>query len=178
MTTPGLCTTPVRRTVLIAVALVTGQALLCVVIGFVTFGDRGAAPPRPHAAEQPAAPPAVVPPSGPGPAGPSVAPHGPGAVVSHGVRPVRPAATRVREHHAERSPTPGRTTALPASSPSPPAPEPPPTLALLPPPGDGADDPPVIGEPCDDADTTGETRDGRAVRCDRDRDGDLRWREA
>jgi hypothetical protein len=63
VTVPGVRVTSVRRTVLIAVALVTGQALLCGLIGFLTFGNDEPRSPTPAAEPQLAGPPLVVPPA-------------------------------------------------------------------------------------------------------------------
>jgi hypothetical protein len=186
---PGVRVTSVRRTVVVAVALVTGQALLCGIIGFVTFGDHGGAPPGVRAAEpQLAGPPIVLPPSSaPTTGAPTARP------TSGTPRPVRterptspPAPTAARDSAPRKSTRPARTT----SAPTPAAPEPPPVPAvtptdqtLLPPafpaspaPADDAPEPVVEKEPCDEAGATGTTVEGKPVRCERARDGELRWR--
>ncbi|MFI7600897.1 hypothetical protein [Actinoplanes sp. NPDC049681] len=177
MTMPGLRGTSVRRTVIVAVALVTGQALLCAVIGVVTFGDHGrAASPVPRAAEPVAGPPIVVPaPTMPEPRGSSRAPRRHGkAYASSSARPVRPSSPGPRRSRAAATTAPaaalpGRPTAKTSS-------EPPSPISMLPPlPPDETDAAPVVGEPCDDKGAIGITRGGRVVRCDPDRNGDLRW---
>lgn len=186
MTFPGPRTTPVRRTVIVAVSLVTGQALLGAVIGFVTFDRDDEAPVAPRAADALAAPPIVVPaPSIPAPSRSSRAPRkrAAAAEVSTSIRRTLPPPAGTTEAETERprtSATPRPTSPAPESAPSssPPPPEPPtPPPALLPPEYDApVDDTPVIRERCDEEGATGRTEDGRAVRCERDRDGDLRWR--
>ena len=179
---PGLRTTSVRRTVIVAVSLVTGQALLGAVIGFVTFdrGEEARVAPRPTDAL--AAPPIVVPaPSIPVPTG-SQRPSRKRAVaeVSTGVRrtpPPAPVPTGTTEATTSpRTTAPPRpTTSAPATAP--PSSAPPSLPSLLPPVYDAPpEDIPVIRERCDEEGVTGRTDDGRLVRCERDRDGDLRWR--
>ena len=183
MTIPGPRTTPVRRTVIVAVSLVTGQALLGAVIGFVTFDRDDGAPVAPRAADVVAAPPIVVPaPSLPVPSRSSRAPRKRAAAeVSTSIRrtvppPAEPTETETERPRTSTAPRPATTAPEPAPSSTPPPPAPPPT-ALLPPEYDAPpDDTPVIRERCDEEGATGRTDDGRAVRCERDRDGDLRWR--
>ncbi|GAA3339980.1 hypothetical protein GCM10020358_25800 [Amorphoplanes nipponensis] len=175
--------TSVRRTVRVAVALVIGQALLCGIIGFLTFGGRGEPAPGARAAEpQLAGPPLVAP-------APSVPPDGdrperrkPGvARTSRTQRPAAPPASAAVRNSATRLIGPSPTVPPPPAA----APVPPPTpttsptdRSLLPPssPVSGDDPPvPVVGEPCEEEGATGRTADGKAVRCERDPDGDLRW---
>ncbi|MEU4222615.1 hypothetical protein, partial [Actinoplanes sp. NPDC026623] len=77
--------TPVRRTVAVAVALVTAQALLCGVIGVVTFDDRGDA----TAGARAAGPQMVVPPT----AAQSARAPQPAVSASSGRHTIRPSAT-------------------------------------------------------------------------------------
>ena len=175
---PGLRATSVRRTVVVAVALVTGQALLCAVIGFVTFGDHGRpAPAGPRAAEPLAGPPVAVPaPVLPEPSATSRAPRKRGkAHVSSSARPARPATTSPVPRRSSGAPAPEPAVTSPAATA--PAPEPPSPISLVPAePVEESDPPPVLGEPCDDEGATGRTAEGRAVRCEPGRGGDLRWR--
>ncbi|MEV4707142.1 hypothetical protein [Actinoplanes sp. NPDC049316] len=194
MTMPGLRATSVRRTVIVAVALVTGQALLGAVIGFMTFDRDEAGPAASRAAEPAAAPPIVAPaPSTPA-ATEASQPPGKRAVAdaSSGTRrvPASPApAFPAPAFPAPASSAPAEAVTRPGTSPSPtrtssaPAPLPPsssaaPAPGLLPSPD--ADQPgaetPVAREPCEEEGATGRTGDGKTVRCRRDRDGRLRWR--
>lgn len=177
---PGLRGTSVRRSVIVAVVLVAGQALLCAVIGFVTFGDHGgAAPPRARAADTIAGPPIVVPaPTVPQPRGSSRAPRRHGkAFVSSSARPARPvprSSAPPRSRVAGAPETIATLPAKPATKPSAALPSP---ISMLPPrPPDETGAAPVAGEPCDEKGAIGITRGGRAVRCEPDRHGDLRWR--
>jgi hypothetical protein len=173
---PGVRVTSVRRTVRVAVALVTGQALLCGIIGFVTFGGRDGPAHRAGAAEpQLAGPPIVLPTASTSPPGEQVKRAQPGAVRSTRIeRPTSPRTSAAVRSSATREITPSRTV---APSP-PPAPSASPTdRALLPPsPAPQQDTPiPAVQEPCDDEGATGRTADDEAVVCLRDRGGDLRW---
>lgn len=174
--------TSVRRTVTVAVALVVGQALLCGIIGFVTFGGKSEVRPAPRAVEpRLAGPPRVVPPPGVPPPS-SAAPTGKRTPVratsTHRSLPAPPPA-RTRSRATSKPSRPPAVTPPSASS-APPAPAISPPVALLPTsPAAGDDespDPPVAGQSCDDEDATGKTAEGKSVRCERDRDGDLRWR--
>jgi hypothetical protein len=177
VTVPGVRVTSVRRTVGVAVALVTGQALLCGIIGIVTFTDRGTSAPGAQApAPQLAGPPPVVPSAGPPPADAPVDHPEPGTT-RHGriELPTSPAAPVAVRNSATRTIGPSRTASVsPAPTTSPP------DVALIPPspaaPDGDAPVPAVEGERCDDEGALGETAAGKAVRCERDRRGDLRWR--
>ncbi|MFC3384921.1 hypothetical protein ACFOHP_23705 [Couchioplanes caeruleus subsp. azureus] len=169
-----------RRTVIVAVGLVTGQALLCAVIGFVTFDGRGDVPSARSRVAAPKldAPIAVPPPAPPAPTGSSRMPRGnAGAHLSKSslpaTRPASPAAPPAGSSRPSSAP-------LPASPPEPPpAPPIPPPLPDSPPsepPDDRRRTLPVLGDFCADEGATGETGDGRKVRCAWDRHGDLRWR--
>ena len=183
---PGLRTTSVRRTVIVAVSLVIGQALLGAVIGFVTFDRGDEAPVAARPTDALAAPPIVVPaPSIPVPTGSQRPPRKRAAAeVSTSIRRTPtpdPASTGTTEATTSpRTTAPPRpTTSAPATVPpsSAPPPAPPSFPSLLPPEYDAPpDDVPVIRERCDEEGATGRTDDGTVVRCERDRDGDLRWR--
>ncbi|GID94753.1 hypothetical protein ACFQFC_29250 [Amorphoplanes digitatis] len=184
MTTSGLRVTPVRRTVAIAVALVTGQALLCGVIGVVTFGEPGDTKTGARAAgPEFRGPPAVAPTA-------SVPPAVAGPSAKHSTR--RPEAAPTRT--ASRPPPPAETPGPPARPALPQTaialpPAPPdtgtPSSALVPPPapppappadGEETQAPVRVWDRCDEEGAAGLTADGRAVRCLRGRHGDLRWR--
>jgi hypothetical protein len=183
VTVPGVRVTSVRRTVRVAVALVTGQALLCGIIGFVTFGDRSEPAPGARAAEpQLAGPPLVLPvPSAPL-EGDRPERRKPGvAKTGRTQRTVEPPASAPVRNAATRVLTPSPT--APAAPPAPPSPPPVPATtptdrSLVPPSAPSDDGPPVpvAGEPCEQEGATGTTADGKAVLCRRDRAGDLRWR--
>ncbi|MGW4944926.1 hypothetical protein ACWEOZ_25430 [Actinoplanes sp. NPDC004185] len=180
MTMPGVRVTSVRRTVRVAVALVAGQALLCGVIGFVTFGGDDAKSSGRAAEPQLAGPPIVVPSTNsPPPSDQAGRPVGASTKQTRTERPTSPAPVAVRRS-TTRSISPSRTATAPAAPVPPPAPTTSPTnRALLPPsaPAPGDDAPiPVADEPCDDEGATDRTAEGKAVRCERDRNGDLRWR--
>lgn len=171
---PGVRVTSVRRTVLVAVTLVTAQALLGGIIGFVTFGgDRDA--PAPAAAEpQLAGPPVVLPSSAPTPAARlSIA-------ASRAVRTERPTSP---QPPPERTPVTRTSSPAPATSKTPTPLPPMPTISipdpdLVAPVPPAVEDPPVpvVGESCDVPGAEGRTADDKAVRCLRGRDGRLRWR--
>ena len=175
---PGVRVTSVRRTVAVAVTLVTAQALLGAVIGFVTFGGEETAPATTVAEPQLAGPPIVVPPTLAAPAERlSIA-------ASRGVRTERPTSPPVTPAAKRRPVTPATT-----PSPSPPVGKSAPPVPPMPPISDpgtglespsapGQDDPPVpvVGERCDEEGADGRTADNKAVRCVRGRGGDLRWR--
>jgi len=183
VTVPGVRVTSVRRTVGIAVALVTGQALLCGVLGVLTFSDKGTSTPGAQAVEpQLAGPPPVVPSAGTPPAGRVEA----GTARSGRIElPTPPPAAVAVRNSATRTTSPSRTASVP------PAPVPAPATsspdsALLPPspptpeedaaPGDDTPTPVVERERCDDEGAFAQTAEGKVVRCVRGRDGDLRWR--
>jgi hypothetical protein len=177
---PGVRVTSVRRTVRVAVVLVAGQALLCGIIGFVTFGGHDAAPRPRLTAPQLAAPPIVVPTPSPGPASELARGATPGSVrLTRAGWPTSP-PTSAAVRRPTRTISPSVTVTVPAAPAPPPVPSGTPTdRSLLSPPTSGGpveDAPvPVAGEPCDDEGATGRTADGKAVRCERDRDGGLRW---
>jgi hypothetical protein len=183
---PGVRVTSVRRTVVVAVALVTGQALLCGIIGFVTFGDQSGATPGGRAAEpQLAGPPIVVPPPSVRPSSGPVERPGPRKTRSvRTERPTSPPGPAAGRNAPTRAVSPARTTTAPVL-PSPPAPvtSSPTDRALVPPappatsaPHEDAPLPVVEKERCEDEGATGSTVEGRTVRCERARDGELRWR--
>ncbi|MFI5490921.1 hypothetical protein [Actinoplanes sp. NPDC051859] len=182
MTMPAVRGTSVRRTVTVAVGLLTGQALLCAVLGFLTYEEDA---PR---TQQRAAGPLV---DAPIPA-PKVTQPAPGesARSAHGragtqlsrnglPAPPAPSTSSAPSGPVRIVPSP-KWTALPTTTPAadpstePPAPPMPPPLPSRPP-EDGRRPTPRIGQPCEEEDATGRTRGGRAVRCLRERGGELRW---
>ena len=181
---PGVRVTSVRRTVVVAVALVTGQALLCGFIGFVTFGDNDGAVPGARAAEpQLAGPPVVVPPaSTPSPDERPGRPRSGTSRPTRTERPISPPGSAAARVSATRELSPSRAAPVPPAPPEPPpVPATSPTdRALLPPAsptsGDDAPEPVVELERCDEEGATGTTADGKAARCERADDGELRWR--
>jgi hypothetical protein len=177
---PGVRVTSVRRTVVVAGALVAGQALLCGIIGFVTFGGGDDKATGARAAEPLAGPPVVLPP-------PSDAPDGEPAKRARtadprSTRSRRPPAPKARRSSATLAISPSRTLPVPVVPSAPPTPVPstsPTDRSLLPPsvPAPAEDTPaPVVDEQCDVEGLIGRTADDKAVRCERGPDGDLRWR--
>jgi hypothetical protein len=174
----------------VATALVAGQALLCAVIGWVTFGPPPEPGPRAAAPIEPLLTPPVVTPtvSLPAPAPASVAPE-----------PASPTRSRsVRTKVSSRSPEAPRS---PASPPAPTVGEAPPSLVIAPPqpdetrtptpqpdgtrpgligtvapaPTETVQGPVKAGERCAPEGARGVTADDRSLRCVLDDDGDLRW---
>jgi hypothetical protein len=161
-----------RRTVRVAVALVTGQVALCGVIGWVTFGSPDPAPPSAGRQVAPAAgPPIVMPTAGMGLPF-SAAPR----VTTSAVRSRPEASTR-----ASKPPRPATTSRARATTPAVPSPLAAPqrsTGPATPPPGanpartpmptpSGVQEGVVTGEPCDPPGAVGRTKDGVKVRCER-----------
>jgi hypothetical protein len=171
VTVPGVRVASVRRTVLVAGALLAGQALLCAVIGVVTFGERGGEPADVRVAGPRFAPPPVAP-SAPGPSPTrSAAAKQRGAVRSSMSRPVSPPAGP-----PSRSSSPAPREAGPVASQPPAVTTPPEVIGLPPPPSAGAPAPPVVNEPCDTEGLIGMTVTGQVVRCAHGLGGMLRWR--
>jgi hypothetical protein len=194
VTVSGGQATSVRRTVRVAAALVAGQALLCGIIGFVTFDDPVPAQPAARAADPrldgpPLGGPRLDEPGAggsPGPRSDVPSSGGPsGSAAAHRrlsreatSRPVTrtPRPTGVRTAPAPPAGVPAPPGAGPGV-PAPPAPPPvtSPPAALLPSAGDEVPAPVEVGERCDEVGATGHTAAGRPVRCVRGHDGDLRW---
>jgi hypothetical protein len=160
----------------VAVALVTGQAALCAVIGWVTFGPSAAKPDAANAkplntqiqlAPMPTLP-AGVPPAPPGPAA-SPVPSSPRASRSS-----RPVVTRTTTKPAADKHRPVIATGQ--TPPEPPPASPNPGLAAPSPPApSGVQSPVVVGRPCDPDGAKGLTLDLIELVCVLDRDGDLVW---
>ena len=187
MTAPVTGVTSSRRTVRVAIALATGQAALCGVIGFVTFG-----PPADHPAGKPldpvAAPPPVLPAPSVGtlpaplpipPSSPAEKPPRAGrAAPAEGSRAKR--RTRTPVTTAPRTTSPATTEPAPVTSDLPVTDKPKagipnvPGLPELVPPSDPVE---VDGE-CPEEDARDHTGDGLAVVCRLADDGTLRWRPA
>ena len=171
---PGTRVTSVRRTVRVAVALVIGQALLCGIIGFVTF-DSDEPAPRPGApAPLLAGPPIPAPSAGVPPPTERAKRAEPGTARSTRTeRPTSPPTSAGVRTSATRKVKPSLEIRIPR-----PVPSTAPTDRELQPPSPVpiADAPvPVVQEPCDDEGATGRTAGGQAVTCRRDRRGELRW---
>jgi hypothetical protein len=178
--TEPVARTSVRRTVRMAVALVAGQAALCAVIGWVTFG--AGHPDRPGNAAQAvdplADPPQIEPPA-------TAAPAPPGSAT---VPPAPPAAkastsTRASSHPAAPKPhrsTPARAAPVPAprQSAAAPRPSPPGGQAELQHPSPaptGTQSGAVLGEPCDPVGAPGLTVDHIVLHCILGIDGNQSW---
>jgi hypothetical protein len=171
VTEPDPRASPVRRTVLVALALVAGQLALCAVIGWLTFGDRW------HPAST-TAPGVAAPPAGGADEPPRVRP---GSRTPAPTRPVKARRSVDPEPGAVRTavpPPPRRSRPTRGAAPVSPAPvrTPTPDAALVPP-----EPSPQIQEPvrpdtsCAPVNAEGRTADGKPVRCLRARDGVLRW---
>jgi hypothetical protein len=179
---PAARVTSVRRTVSVAAALVAGQAVLCAVIGWVTFGGSGQA----HSiarAEPDLGPALVVPPA-------SVAPVMPAA-------PGRKRVPTLSSSPAVSSPTaseevpvvlaaPPAETPSPAQSPTSAVPPQPPTATSPAPTGNPARATPLptdsavvtgveLGDVCELENADGRTKADVLVRCLRDKAGLLVW---
>jgi len=176
VTEPVARVSPVRRTVTIAGALIASQALLCAVIGWVTFGGHdhsGGSSAR--AAEPKLGPALVLPPV-------SVAPVLPSPSTHH---PSRPAATTSTTPATSQPPAkPARVRPTVPRSPvaSPPAPKPPATapakgsVVVLPTPSaTEVQGNVVIGDKCSPEGADGVTAKDVAVRCVADANGNLSW---
>jgi hypothetical protein len=166
----------------LAGALVAGQALLCAVIGWLTFGP-------PDAAEETAAPvqPVAAPP-------PLVIPS-----ITVALPPTPPPSTRATTEEPPNPPPRARSSRSPRQPVAPkpagrqvdtgepgtpvvappvePAPAPSPDVNATPTPSESAEvqGPVVAGEPCEPEGAPGVTDDEVALRCVRADDGQLRW---
>jgi hypothetical protein len=165
----------VRRTVRVAVALVAGQAVLCAVIGWVTFGSGHAHRPGPVPTVEPLAakplvipPPVVLPPPRPprSPATPSAAKKD----TTSASPSARPSTREPRSTPASVA-EPARS---PRSGPSPP-PEGPALAVPSPTPDDQVQSPVKLLDPCDPVDALGLTVAGLSLRCVKGDDGSLHW---
>lgn len=171
----------------VAVALVAGQAALCAVIGFVTFGPGSAGGSADRASEArapavmptasiglPAAPMPMVPkPSATSRTAPNPKSHGRAADEAD----AEPRTERSTRHADDRPETISAPDAGDTPAPSPT--EPPPSEdAGEPPagPGSGLSGPVKAGDECDTEGDRGRTAAGETVRCTRTDDDELRWR--
>jgi len=157
--------------VTVATALIASQAVLCAVIGWVTFGSKEPAHSQSKAAEPLLGPPIVVPPA-------SVAPvttpptHGPakpdrttGSIPKRSLAPVRSsAAAEARRAEPTLAPAPSTSARIGADLVHPATPS---ASAVQ----TGAE----VGEKCDPKEADGVTAGGIAVRCLPDEDGNLVW---
>jgi hypothetical protein len=168
--TEPVARTSVRRTVRVAVALVLGQALLCALIGWLTFGSGHAHPRGPVPTSEPLAgkplvipPPVVVPP--PRPPRPSAEPS-----VTKKVRTASPSERPSTRPPSSPTSTPARSPVRQASPTGQPA------LALpTPPTADPVQSPVKVLDVCAPEDAIGLTAEGVPVTCVLGRDGNLRW---
>jgi hypothetical protein len=185
-----------RRTVRVATALVAGQAALCAVIGWITFGAThgpartASAPVDPLAG----APLVIPPPSMLPPVLPKTGPRTSPAVTAEATatsidRTTAPRSRRTARHSSPPPPAAPRPPAPPPVAPLP-APTAPTTTSTDPPPSPPASDDPqlivptptpeiqqpvVAREPCDPENALGETAAGVALVCVHGADGTLRW---
>jgi hypothetical protein len=169
--TEPVARTSVRRTVRVAVALVAGQALLCAVIGWVTFGASHAhRPGAPVSTVEPlAGKPLVMPPavSVPPPRAPSasVTPSAKEKVKTSA--PASPRQSPSRRPPAEDSTSPPVMLASPPPRPA--------DVAPSPTPADQVQSPVKLLDVCEPLDAKGLTADGVPVRCVKSADGTLHW---
>jgi hypothetical protein len=183
-----------RRTVRVATALVAGQAALCAVIGWITFGAthgpaRTASAPVDPLAGAPLVipPPSVVPPVLPK-TGPAVTAKATATSID---RTTAPRSRRTARHSSPPPPAAPPPVAPPPVAPLP-APTAPTTTSTDPPPSPPASDdsqlivptptptpqiqqPVVVREPCDPENALGKTAAGVALVCVHAADGTLRW---
>jgi hypothetical protein len=162
----------------VAVALVTGQALLCAVIGYVTFGPSDP-PPQAAAPVEPLAGPAMPTPRMPQPSAAVSAgqPAVPSPRPSRTARTSESPVTLIGPAPTTRPPTsatPAKTTDRPMLE-APPAPPlldvPTPNPMLTPSPTA----PPVEDDPCETEGAEGQTAAGVNLVCTRLADGSLVW---
>jgi hypothetical protein len=161
----------------VAVALVAGQAALCAVIGWVTFGPSEAKPDA--AGVHPLTKPIVFPTAPPLPL--RAAPVPPDVSTSkkqesRAARPSRTPTTRATANPAADRPQP---VIAPAATSREPVPTTPPGLAATQPPAPSPSEvvqsPVVVGRPCRPEGAKGRTSDAVDLRCVKDADGDLVW---
>jgi hypothetical protein len=165
----------VRRTVRVAVALVAGQAVLCAVIGWVTFGSGHPHRPGPVPSVEPLAarplvipPPAVLPP--PKPPRSSATP-------SAGKKDTTSASSAPRSSTGQSHSAPAsaaETTRSPVRQASPP-PEGPALAQPSPSSDDEVQSPVKLLDTCEPVDALGLTVAGLSLRCVKGADGSLRW---
>jgi hypothetical protein len=181
-----------RRTVRVAIALAAGQAALCGVIGWVTFGPGLGGSAAGNPLDEVAAPPAVMPaPSIGVPPAPLPAPPASKPAAKNTRARERPAADAQRTTRAPEPPARPSSTPVPTPTPTP-SPAGTQSEAAVPPePHDpngligssapeptSASAPAEVGGECDDEGATGVTVDDLAVVCVRGQDGVLRWQLA
>jgi hypothetical protein len=173
VTEHGARATSVRRTVTVATALVASQAVLCGVIGWITFGGTNQS--ARSAAEPFLGPPIVVPPAGVAPVVPPSSARRQAPVTSRASSTPRPTSAPARTAAA---PSPPRSTvAATETSPSPTGTSPADTgLVIRPTPSASETQGNVeVGKECAPEDAVGSTAEDVAVLCARDRGGNLIW---
>jgi hypothetical protein len=162
---------------------VTGQAVLCAVIGFLTFG--GGPGPDTAGRNTEAQAPVIMPtasiglPAAPLPRVPRKPAESHAKPEPKGKRTTRPAG----ERKATAKPSPARTTEPPrpisapddGPAPLPPRPKPPNGIAPTATPGDEPSAPVEEDDKCETEGQRGHTTDGDAVRCAKADDGTLSW---
>jgi hypothetical protein len=181
VTEPVPSATSPRRTVRVAVALVAGQAALCAVLGYLTFGSGPATTTAGRATGAP--PPAVVPtarlvvPAAPMPpvpdasAAPRTSPQPrPPSRTADGAK----AEPRPKKSKTRRAEEPPRTVIAPDDD-APASPPPKPGGSGTPRPGNELAGPVKVGAECATEGDRGRTAEGEAVRCVKTDAGELRW---
>ena len=190
MTVP-VARTQVRRNVRMAVALVVGQAVLCVVIGYIALGGLGGHPGlTPRAVGPLAAPtgedgsPSVTsrPPSKPGQPSPRGIPAGPAVLPDTIAAPPGPANVPQVLDAPGVKPAPGTTDpTVAATSPATSgtgSPSPTDDQGVAAPQNKSVQPDAVLGGPCDKPHESDTTSDGVDVVCLPDAQGDLTWQPA
>jgi hypothetical protein len=175
VTEPGARATSVRRTVTVATALVASQAVLCGVIGWITFGGTNQPARSTTRAEPVLGPPIVVPPASVAPVVPPSSAHHHVPVTGRASGIPRPTSAPARTA-APPSP-PRRTIAATENSPGLPATGRAGAGLVLPPTPSASETQrnAEVGKQCAPQDAIGLTAEDIAVLCGRDRDGNLIW---
>jgi hypothetical protein len=176
----------------VATALLVGQALLCALIGWLTFGatrdsaGRAPAPVDPLAGAPVVIPRPNVPPPEPPPVPPPTSAPATAKATATSIEPSKSSSSRPAPSRSTPPPrppgaallVPPRLASTRAATPTPPT-DPGKTIdpRVAPPtPAPAVQEPVVAGEPCDPAGALGRTADGVLLVCFRDSDGTLRWR--
>jgi hypothetical protein len=178
VTEPVARVSSVRRTVTVATALVVSQAVLCVVIGWVTIDHHGRSGSSASAAAPVLGPPVVVPPATIRPVSPT-RPAGESSQFLRSRKPAEPASTGISAARTGVTAPTGATEptkTITAPAPEPPSAEAPNGIRASPSPSKSPIQQGVVpGTACDPAGADGITRTGQAARCSPGRSGDLVW---
>jgi hypothetical protein len=173
---PGVGSSSARCTVTVAASLLTGQVLLCLIVGWFTFGGSPEATTAASRNGDPASLPRSVVPS-PSLSPTRAVPREPAVSDDRAARPGRTtgrpggvtATATPGKAHPDATPTPRRTKTAdgtPAGHPEP-----------LPGAGKADDEARAVkGQACEEAGEKSRTKKGAAVQCERGPDGKLRWR--